>query len=84
MIVRISIIFKIIVMSNYFIICIASTISSDPESAEEMVVKLSELYRGVLKSAKEEDLVELFAPLFQGYVSGFWITFSCKLAPYWF
>lgn len=31
---------------------IASTITSDPKSAEEMVVQLSELYRGILKSAK--------------------------------
>lgn len=31
---------------------IASTITSDPKSAEDMVVQLSELYRGVLKSAK--------------------------------
>jgi signal transduction histidine kinase len=31
---------------------IASTITTDPESAEDMVVKLSELYRGILKSAK--------------------------------
>lgn len=31
---------------------IASTITTDPTSAEDMVVKLSELYRGILKSAK--------------------------------
>ncbi len=31
---------------------IASTISTDPRSAEDMVVQLSELYRGILKSAK--------------------------------
>jgi signal transduction histidine kinase len=31
---------------------IASTITTDPASAEDMVVKLSELYRGILKSAK--------------------------------
>ncbi|MBX9767181.1 MAG: histidine kinase [Bdellovibrionales bacterium] len=31
---------------------IASTITTDPKSAEDMVVKLSELYRGILKSAK--------------------------------
>ncbi len=31
---------------------IASTITSDPKSAEDLVVQLSELYRGVLKSAK--------------------------------
>lgn len=33
---------------------IASTIGSDPQSAEDMVVQLSELYRGILKSAKED------------------------------
>lgn len=33
---------------------IASTITTDPKSAEEMVVQLSELYRGILKSAKDE------------------------------
>lgn len=31
---------------------IASAIVTDPKSAEEMVVQLSELYRGILKSAK--------------------------------
>ncbi|MBK9321613.1 MAG: histidine kinase [Bdellovibrionaceae bacterium] len=31
---------------------IASTITSNPKSAEDMVVQLSELYRGILKSAK--------------------------------
>ncbi len=31
---------------------IASTITSDPKSAEDMIVQLSELYRGILKSAK--------------------------------
>lgn len=31
---------------------IASTITTDPKSAEDMVVQLSELYRGILKSAK--------------------------------
>lgn len=42
---------------------IASTISTDPVSAEDMVVKLSELYRGVLKSSRgdrhslEEELI---------------------------
>jgi sensor histidine kinase YesM len=33
---------------------IASTIESDPSAAEEMIVQLSELYRGILKSAKDE------------------------------
>ncbi len=31
---------------------IASTIITDPRSAEDMIVQLSELYRGILKSAK--------------------------------
>ena len=31
---------------------IASTIATDPASAEEMVIQLSELYRGVLKAAR--------------------------------
>jgi two-component sensor histidine kinase len=31
---------------------IASTITTDPHSAEDMIVQLSELYRGILKSAK--------------------------------
>lgn len=33
---------------------IAATISHDPFSAENMVVQLSELYRGILKSAKDD------------------------------
>lgn len=33
---------------------IAATISQDPESAENMIVQLSELYRGILKSAKDD------------------------------
>ena len=33
---------------------IASTIETDPLAAEEMIVQLSELYRGILKSAKGE------------------------------
>lgn len=34
---------------------IASTIESDPMAAEEMIIQLSELYRGILKSAKGEN-----------------------------